>query len=283
MKTILVVDDHQTEFEKIADKLKDGKYRLIHASTYRQAMDQLKPGEIDVAVIDMALNPENPSDQSGLLVARDSSREIPKIMITGVKDVGEGMRKAFGIDSEGRMIVFAFLTKQDVWDGKLPDAIESAFEARLIWERRERQSIQGQLLSDYRNARQFDMVNTGVSFIVNVVFVLLIVNTIHWIHAGTAQIVLSSVVCMGIVVSEVVLNLFLAKRLEGSGRRAESYHDELIQAWRFEQLLKSTDHLESSKDRNVAKLTIIRSFAAHWNNSGEQAEATEIIQPDDRK
>ena len=283
MKTILVVEDIQTDFDKIAEKLKSGKYRVIHASTYRQAMDLLKPEEIDVAVIDMALNPEDPTDRSGLLVAQNSSREIPKIMITGVKDDADRVRAAFGIDSEGRMIVFAFLSKQEIWDDKLPDAIESAFEARLIWERRERQSIQGQLLSDYRNARQFDMVNTGVSFIVNVVFVLLIVNTIHWIHAGTAQIVLSSVVCMGIVVSEVVLNLFLAKRLEGSGRRAESYHDELIQAWRFEQLLKSTDHLESSNHRNVAKLAIIRAFAAHWNNSGEQAEATEIIQPDDRK
>lgn len=272
MKTVLVADDVPDELESLRKKLEKGGYQVIPASTPEMASDLLKSSNIGVAVIDVRLRNGHEGDRSGLAVARDSTRDIPKIMISGAEEDEEQVRDAFGTDADGRMIVYAFLSKRDVnkQPEKLLRTVKDAFETRRIWAQRERQSIQGQLLSDYRNARRFDLINAGVGFTVNVIFVGLIISTIRWMHAGTAQVVLSSVVCMGIVVSEVVLNLFLAKRLEGSGRRAESYHDELIQAWRFEQLLKSTDHLETAIQRNAAKLAIIKAFATRWNRHSNQ-------------
>jgi CheY-like chemotaxis protein len=278
MNTILIVDDEAEDLKYLKNILEGAKYKVITASTQDSAMNLLKPDRVSVAVIDVKLKKDDPVDRSGIEVARNSSRDIPKIMISKATEDAQLVRDAFGTDADGRVIVLGFLTKKEVKEtpAKLVETVKSAFDARANWDRSARQSVQGQLLSDYESARRFDRINTGVGFVVNVIFVGLIILTIYWIHSGTAQVVLSSIACLGIVISEVVLNLFLAKRLEGSGHRAENYHDELIDQWRFEQLLKSAETMESPEARNEMKQEIIRSFAAGWNRKKAHVSSTEL-------
>jgi len=267
MDTILVADDNDTHLKDLTAILHRAGFKVQPAGNPKEAMDLLRPEKIRAAILDFRLNGGDHEDDSGLFVAQNSSREIPKLMISGLADEKQ-IRAAFGVDDQGRTVVLEFLDKDDILTNppKLVAAVRRAVETRSILDRRERESIKGQLLLDYKNARRFDLVNTIISFIVNLVFILLLINTLHWIHAGEAGIVMSSIVAVGIIVSEVALNLFLAKRLEGSSRRAESYHNELLQAWRFEQLIKSADSLDYIRNRNEAKHEVIAAFANRWNN-----------------
>jgi len=273
MDTILVADDNETHLKDITAILQRAGFNVKPAANPAQAMDLLRPEKIKAAILDYRLNGGDDEDDSGLFVAQNSSRQIPKILISGLADEKQ-IRAAFGVDEQGRTVVLQFLDKDDVLSNptKLVEAVKRAVETRSILDRQERESIKGQLLSDYKSARWFDLVNTGLSLIVNLVFIFLLVNTIRWIHAGEAGIVLSSIVSIGIVVSEVALNLFLAKRIEGSSRRAESYHNELLQSWRLEQLLKSADSLDYIKNRNEAKHEVIAAFANKWNNMNRLTE-----------
>src|ERR1043165_1474205 len=180
MKSILLADDKPEELEplrKILDE--EGHYLVQSALTPTEAMERLNPKQIGVAVIDYRLNDGGIDDQSGLWVARNASPEIPKIMISGVADKKE-IRAAFGVDSEGRQIVSEFLDKEEVRDdhSKLLNAVQRALETRAIMDRRARESVQGQLLTDYKNARRLDLANTIVSLVVNLVFVSLLIVTL---------------------------------------------------------------------------------------------------------
>jgi len=265
MPHVLLADDKPNELSEIKTILEQGRYRVETASTPDEAMDRLQPKRIRVAIIDYRLNGGGSDDDTGLWVAQNASRDIPKIMISGLADQRQ-IRASVGSDGEGRQIVFEFLDKNEIktTPGILLDAVERAIQTRAIWERRERESISGQLLTDYLNARRFDLANTLISFLVNVVFIGLLAFTVVLAHNKETSIVLSATVSLGIIVSEIAVNLLLAKRLEGSSRRAENYHAELLQAWRFEQLMKSAEGLDYVSVRNKAKTEVITAFSYGW-------------------
>jgi len=263
MNTILVADDKQIELNEIVELLeKEGKYTIQTASSPDSALELMKPSRIRVAILDYKLTDGGAHDESGLRVAQNSSSLIPKIIVSRLADEND-VKKFFGADAEGRMVVFAFISKEEI-KAKLVHAVERALAARAVWEQKERESLQGQLLSDYKIARRWDYVNTGLGLGVNLVFLWLLFRTLSMIHSNELGIVLGSVVAIAIIVSEIVVTLFLEKRSEGSGRRAENYHMEVVQAWRLEQLLRATDSL-NLKARNEAKLEIISVFANQWN------------------
>lgn len=269
-----MADDIRSELDLLKDILENsGKYKVKTASNPDKAMELLQADKIRVAILDYRLNSGDEDDDTGLFVAQNSSREIPKIMVSARADEKQ-IRAAFGVDMEGRMIVFDFLSKDEIRKkpAQLLKVVERAVNARALWDQRERESVKGQLLADYRNARRFDLINTGLSFLVNLIFIGLLIFTINWMHAEQSDIVLYALIAVGIIVSEVAINLFLAKRIEGSSRRAENYHTELLQAWRFEQLLKSADNLDYVKNRNQAKQEVITAFANRWNKGDSVIE-----------
>jgi CheY-like chemotaxis protein len=265
MQHILLADDNQKELDELKAILEDGNYRVETASSPDQAMELLQPKRIKAAVIDYRLNGGGDDDDSGLFVAQNASRGIPKIMVSGLADERQ-IRALIGTDNQGRQIVFEFLDKNEIIakPAKLLTAIERAIQTRELWERTERESISGQLLTDYLNARRFDLANTLISFVVNLAFIGLLAFTVILAHSKDVGIVLSATVSLGIIVSEITVNLLLAKRLEGSSRRAENYHAELLQAWRFEQLMKSAEGLDYVQARNRAKTEVITAFSYDW-------------------
>ena len=267
MNTVLVADDNPNWSEKLKGILeKTGRYRVRTASNPDAALELLRPNWIGVAVIDFRLTDGDDDDESGLVLAQNSNRAIPKIMISGFADEKQ-IRAAFGVDPEGRTIVFDFLSKNDIEADSaiLVRAVASAFEARSTWDRKERESINTQLLSDYRSARRVDLVNAIISVALNIIFIGLLIYTLRWIHAREVGVVLSSIAAIGIIISEIAVNLFLAQRVERSGQRAENYHAELLQTSRFEQLFKAADSLEYVQNRDKAKQDVIAAFAWQWN------------------
>jgi|GEM_PF-1773655 len=281
MQTVLVADDRPDELESLRKILEEeGKYAVKTASTPDGAMELLNPKQIRVAVIDYRLNGGASDDESGLLVARDASHEIPKIMISGVADEKQ-IRAAFGVDSEGRQIVSDFLDKDEVRTdhAKLLSAVKAALQTRAIMDRRARESVRGQLLTDYKNARRLDLANTILSLFVNLIFVFLLILTLSYAHSGEIGIVVTAIISVGIIVSEIAVNVLMAKRLEGSSRRAENYHAELLQAWSFEQLMRAADGLDFVQTRNKAKGAVILAFANRWNkpSHGNDPESNERL------
>lgn len=275
MQHVLLADDQSTELQEFQLILEDGNFVVWTASTPDQAINLLNPSQISVAVIDYRLNGGGSDDDSGLRIAQDSNHQIPKILISAVAD-GKQIRAAFGVDGEGRQIVFSFLDKEEIRKDPqlLIKTVNEAIEARRVQERKERESVSGQLLSDYNSARRLDSVNTVASFIANFVFIALLVVTVVLAHAQDFNTIVSAIVSIGIIVSEVAVNLLLAKRLEGSSRRAESYHVELLQAWRFEQLVKSAGSLDYIQARNDAKQEVISAFANRWNRTDMVIESS---------
>jgi CheY-like chemotaxis protein len=263
MSTILVADDNQDELKEIVELLeKEGKYTIQTASNPESALELMKPSLIRAAILDYKLTDGAAHDESGLRVAQNSSSLIPKIIVSRHADEDD-VKKFFGADAEGRMVVFAFISKEGL-KANLVRTVERALAARKVWDQKERESLQGQLLYDYKIARLWDYVNTGLGLGVNVFFLVLLFRTLNMIHSNELNLVLGSVAAVAIIVSEIVVTLFLEKRSEGSGRRAENYHMEVVQAWRLEQLLRATDSL-NLKARNEAKLEIISVFANQWN------------------
>lgn len=275
MQHVLLADDQSTELQEFQLILEEGNFVVWTASTPDQAINLLHPGQISVAVIDYRLNGGGSDDDSGLRIAQDSNHQIPKILISAVAD-GKQIRAAFGVDGEGRQIVFSFLDKEEIRKNPqlLIKTVNEAIEARRVQERKERESVSGQLLSDYNSARRLDSLNTVASFVANFVFIALLVVTVVLAHAQDFNTIVSAIVSIGIIVSEVAVNLLLAKRLEGSSRRAESYHAELLQAWRFEQLVKSAGSLDYIQARNDAKQEVISAFANRWNRTDMVIESS---------
>lgn len=87
---VLLADDNAM-FRGSTDRLlrQDG-YRVITAATADAAREQLRTGRIDLAVLDLNMDRTDPHDVSGLLIALEEARDVPKILITQHKEMEIG-------------------------------------------------------------------------------------------------------------------------------------------------------------------------------------------------
>ncbi|HEX6036880.1 TIR domain-containing protein [Longimicrobium sp.] len=87
---ILLADDNALFRGSTDLLLREDGYRVIPAATADAAREQLRTGRVDLAVLDLKLVRSDPHDVSGLLIALEEAPEVPKILITGHKEMEIG-------------------------------------------------------------------------------------------------------------------------------------------------------------------------------------------------
>jgi DNA-binding NtrC family response regulator len=124
--TILLADNDPVFLSDNTEILEGEGYHVIQADNPRQAELLLEQGGIDVAVLDERLaNNEQEGDNSGLLVARNTAPQIPKIVLTAFAST-EGARDALRKRQDGTQAALDYLSK-----GMGPEAILQAIKSAL--------------------------------------------------------------------------------------------------------------------------------------------------------
>lgn len=85
MEKILIIDDEAFIRENVSRILSDEGYQVCQASNIREASEQVAAGEIDLALLDLNLGPENGIDL--LKVLKELDPELLVIIITGFGSV----------------------------------------------------------------------------------------------------------------------------------------------------------------------------------------------------
>lgn len=100
---VLVIDDEVLLLDMLADFLREQGYEVCPSDDAGTAIDHIKTGTIDIAVIDVGAH--------GLRVAREATtRNIPCILMSGrpvifeIGGLGEVMRKPFRFDALSELI-----------------------------------------------------------------------------------------------------------------------------------------------------------------------------------
>lgn len=80
---ILLVDDYDLYRDPVEKRLRLEKYDVVTAGTADEARSILEgPQPVDLAILDLRLNDEDPQDVSGLELALGPARDIPHIVVT---------------------------------------------------------------------------------------------------------------------------------------------------------------------------------------------------------
>lgn len=109
--TILLADDNIEFLATRAEWLEREGYRVIRASNPVEARKVLEVQVIDVAVLDLRLeNGQDSNDLSGLTIAKEVARSVPKIILTAYPDL-DTAQEALGIDLRGLPAAANFMSK----------------------------------------------------------------------------------------------------------------------------------------------------------------------------
>jgi predicted nucleotide-binding protein len=124
--TILFADNDLDFLKTRADFLEQEGYLVVPATNVTEAMRNLEIGGIDLAIIDIRLeHDDDEKDTSGLILARDVARSVPKIILTGFPSY-EYVREALRPQLDGLPAAVDFVAKQEG-----PEAMLAAVERFL--------------------------------------------------------------------------------------------------------------------------------------------------------
>jgi len=240
--TILFADNDANFLKATAEFLEKEGYRVIPAATPTEARRTLEAGGIDIAILDIRLvKDEDEKDFSGLTLAKETARSVPKIILTGFPTY-EAVREALGPNLEGLPPAVDFVAKQEETEVLLR-AIREALRSEGRFEKTIN-SISEQLKEDYKDARQQTKMNYWASLGVSVAGIAIIFIGIGLALRGALEVGVVSAV--GGVVAEAVSLLFF-RRVDAANDRMDKYHLELLQTKRFETLVAACEELPSEQ------------------------------------
>jgi DNA-binding NtrC family response regulator len=113
-KANILFADNDPDFLKTrAEFLEQEGYRVIPATDPTEARRKLESGGIDLAIIDIRLSDDDDEkDASGLILAKESDRTVPKIILTGFPSV-DAVREALKPQLDGLPAAVEFVSKQE--------------------------------------------------------------------------------------------------------------------------------------------------------------------------
>jgi CheY-like chemotaxis protein len=110
---ILLVDNDLDFLETRREFLEKEGYSVTTALSHIEAKERLDRENADLAVIDVRLlNDDDEKDNSGLELAKEASRSLPVIILTGYPSA-QYMRQTLGPQLDGMQIAYDFLAKED--------------------------------------------------------------------------------------------------------------------------------------------------------------------------
>lgn len=124
--TILFTDNDPDSLRARAEFLERAGYAVIRAATPVEARRHLEDGRIDLAILDIRLeNDKDEKDVSGLTLAREVARRVPKILLTGFPTI-IAAKEALRPQLNGLPVAVDFVAKQEG-----PEALIQAVERAL--------------------------------------------------------------------------------------------------------------------------------------------------------
>jgi CheY-like chemotaxis protein len=269
MTTVLVADNLESALNSLSREVRRGGYSVVPATNPEQAAAVLNSGQVDVGVLDLRLRDDSQNDYSGIRVAMDADRAIPKIIVSDFETFASA-REALGTKLDGLSAAVDFIKKENASTDLLP-AIERALKIKHQWSTSARNRISTQLNEDYMRARRDAVWHYWSSLGISLAFALPIVVGAFQLHGGGSVTLIFTVI--GVVVAEVT-NYIFTRKLEFLSHRVDRFHSELLQAYRFEHLLESSDYIRNEGERERFKLHVLETATSRWIGSvAEEAVA----------
>ncbi|MFT3892790.1 MAG: response regulator [Anaerolineales bacterium] len=241
-------------------------YDVICATNPTDARRILEERKIDVAILDIRLMRDyDENDISGLTLAKEVARHVPKILLTGYPSV-ELAIQALAPNLDGLPVVVKLLIKQNQEKTGSEALLQAVREALQFGKRAFQQvvdDITRQLNEDYADARKEARVHYWVTMIVSAIGILLIFVGLILMIKSAGSLPLGVASTISGTVTEVINYLFF-RRVDIAYMRVDKYHGELLKMKLFESLLTLSDDLLSSTDREKTKHEIIHLAANQW-------------------
>jgi CheY-like chemotaxis protein len=275
MTTVLVADNMHNALLLLSRDVKRGGYRVVTATNPEQAAAILNSGSVDIGVLDLRLTDDSPNDLSGIKVARETNRFIPKIIVSSYESF-EAAREALGVNLDSLPAAVDFVKKDKLATDLLP-AIERALKLKRMWSENAQNRVSEQLNQDYMRARRVAIWHYWTSLLISLALAFPIVYGAWLIHKEGSLTIIFTVV--GVLIAEVTNYLFAAK-LEFLYKRVDRFHSELLQANRFAQLLEASDYIRNEAEREQFKLHVLNSAVARWIGATEEEFKTHSLGKD---
>lgn len=243
--TILFADNDPDFLKTRSEFLEQENYLIVPAGNPTEARRKLEIGGIDLAILDIRLvNDNDEKDTSGLTLAKEVARTVPKIILTGFPSY-EYVREALRPQLEGLPAAVDFVAKQEG-----PEALMRAIERTLS--RTEPQiakesfpsarelekklalvsfPITSQLLKDYEEVRKEVIFTYRARFVCIAVGALVIL--FGGISALAGQVAVGTLSAVSGIIAEGLAALF-TNFARDTHRRMDQYHRELVMFYKKE-------------------------------------------------
>lgn len=243
--TILFADNDPDFLRSRTEYLEYQGYEVIQVTNPIEARQILEQGRVDIAVLDIRMvDDEDEKDTSGLTLAKETPRSVPKIILTGFPTYA-AIREALGPSLEGMPPAVDFIAKQEG-----PEALVKVVRKILKFEVHEFQEtidrVSEELQRDYEDARRQARMNYRIGFGIAIVGILILLAGIGL--AISRMLAMGLVSAIGGVVAQGLGFLFF-KRTDVANRRLEALHTELLQFRRLEVLLAGCGERSSQEER----------------------------------
>lgn len=261
--TILLADNDLDFLKTRAEFLEQEGYRVIPAKDPIEARRVLDQGGIDLAVLDIRLqDDDDEKDTSGLTLAKEVARSMPKIILTAFPSV-DAVREALRPQLDGLPAAVEFVSKAEGAEALLL-AINRALGYSREWLRKVKEAIAGtyeELKEDHDHAQRQSNANYWASLGVAVVGIVIIFLGIALALWNRVEIGVASAI--GGIVAEAASYLFF-RRVDAANQRMDHYHRERIAGQRFETLLQACDGLDSEQRRERCREQVITAAIGRW-------------------
>jgi len=268
MTSILVADNDEQWLNDLCKVIEGENYNVIRATTPERALAVLGSHSADVAVLDLRLGDESDYDISGFMVARNSDRTVPKIIVSNYaseREFAQTYPRALQVDVDSFPVLVDFVEKGSI-QSKLIPSIEHALRVKDTWSLSAQSRIAKDLKDDHDRARREAKVHYWITLAVSIVFALIIFVGAYKLHDGAPEgsgALDLMLIVVGVLVAEVTNYLFV-KKLEFLYRRVDRYHEELLQTDRFGQLLSTSYTIKDERLREQFKLELFDAATTQW-------------------
>ncbi|HJQ70238.1 MAG TPA: response regulator [Blastocatellia bacterium] len=260
IKRILLADNDEAFLKTRREILEDAGYQVIPAASPEEAKRVLDAGNIDLAILDNRLEDNNDQrDISGLTLAKRSNPQIPKILLTEYPTY-DLVREALGADLDGLPAAVKFVAKREGSEALLR-AVRDSLKIFNTWFRATQDEITRQLYEDYERARKEANIHYWVSLTMSLVFAVPIIAGLILVLSGQTS--LGVITTISGVVVEIV-NMLFSSRLDYLHKRVDSYHEELLQSKRLENLLSACNDLAVELNKEKSIMQIIQQTTDGW-------------------
>jgi CheY-like chemotaxis protein len=268
--TVLVAENNDEYREFLREFLEEHGFRVVVANEPEGAREVLNEGKVDLAVLDLRLLDDSDQfDISGLEVAKDAGRRIPKIILTHIEEPAPGLvRDAMRLSEAGLPPAVNFLQKNEGPD-RLVTELRRSLRYESLFEEKSSDLAKG-IEGDYREARRQAHLYFRFSLVVSFAGIALILFGATLLIAE--QTAFGSLGVIAGVITEAISILFF-RRADLANGRMDRYHRELLEIRTLENLLAACEESLDQGERSFAtKERILQAAAARWFPEKEKSE-----------